>query len=150
MIALGDRGHRNRYPILISNASTPQADSPPMNPYDAPKSKTEVQDAATISTSAIRCECGSTNLTRVKPKELVAFAKDYQCVQCRRQFPAPVPVWAALLFMILGFPFACLGVLWIVANLASANPIALAIGAGILFMGATSFWKGITSFRKKA
>ena len=120
-----------------------------MNPYDAPKNETEGHYAAVSGKSTIQCvECGSTNLRRVKTKELVAFAKDYQCVQCRRQFPAPVPVWGAMLFVTLGFPFACLGVFWIFANLASANPIAIAIGAGIFFMGATAFWKGLTAFRK--
>lgn len=124
-----------------------------MNPYDAPKTKSATvgREAAAGDKSEFQCEqCGGKIFARVKPKEIVAFAKDYQCLQCRRQFPAPVPIWGAILFVVLGFPLACLGVFWIYANLSSGKPIALAIGAGILFMGATAFWKGLTSFRKNA
>ncbi len=97
----------------------------------------------------IKCDnCGGTTLSRVKPKGVVAFSKDYQCLTCKRQFPAPVPIWGSFLFVILGAPLSCLGAFWIYANLASANQIALAIGGGMLFMGATSCWKGISSIWK--
>ncbi len=103
-----------------------------------------------IARSKLQCDsCGSIDLVRVNPKEIVAFAKDYQCLQCTRQFPAPVPLWGSLLFVILGLPLALLGAFWIYANLADGNQVALAIGAGLLFFGATSFWKGLTSLGRK-
>ncbi|MCG8583736.1 MAG: hypothetical protein MI757_03395 [Pirellulales bacterium] len=103
----------------------------------------------TIEAAGMACDrCGSVNLTRVKPTGFVAFAKDYQCLDCNRQFPAPIPTWGSLLFICLGLPLACLGAFWIYANLIRMNPIALVIGGGILVMGATSFWKGITSLFK--
>lgn len=103
-----------------------------------------------IPRSILQCDsCGSVDLVRVNPKEIVAFAKDYQCLQCKRQFPAPVPMWGSLVFVILGLPLALLGAFWIYANLADGNQVAFAIGGGLLFMGATSFWKGLTSLGRK-
>lgn len=121
-----------------------------MNPYETPKAQAYGKDLAVADKVTMHCaECGGTNLTRVKPKEFVAFTKDYQCVQCRYQFPASIPIWVALLFIILGLPLACLGVLSIYVNFDLGRPIPLAIGAGILFMGAKVFWKGLTSFGKQ-
>ena len=100
--------------------------------------------------NSVQCpECNSTNMLRVKPKDFVAFSSDYKCRDCDLQFPAPVPIWGSVLFIVLGLPFACLGAFWVYANLRSDNPIALIIGGGILAMGGASFAKGIASLITK-
>ena len=104
-----------------------------------------------MSKTPIQCKsCGGANLTRVRPTGFVAFSKDYKCNQCEFQFPFPVPIWGAFLFMIIGFTLSCLGALWVYSNLRSANPLAIGIGGGILVMGVSSIWKGISSLGSKA
>jgi hypothetical protein len=103
------------------------------------------------------CEkCGSEDFNRVKPKEIVAFSKDYQCVQCQLQFPAPVPIWGSLLFMITGIPLAAFGAMIVAAVLLKAldsrtepNLVPLGIGMGLCLLGSVAFWKGVTSLKHK-
>ncbi len=91
--------------------------------------------------------CSCMQYTRARSSNFVAFTNDYVCMECKEQIPAPVPLWGSIAFMVLGFPFACLGAFWIFANALSFNITGLAVGAGILIVGVVSFWYGLTSLR---
>jgi hypothetical protein len=46
--------------------------------------------------------CGSREYTRRKPKTAVAFSDDRVCNLCQERYTPPTPVWAAVVFILIG------------------------------------------------
>ena len=52
--------------------------------------------------SATCPQCGGTEYTCRKPERLVAFVSDRVCRACNTRYTPPTPVWAAVLFIVIG------------------------------------------------
>ena len=46
--------------------------------------------------------CGGQTYTRIAPSSSVAFAKDRVCKQCGMRYSPPTPLWAAIIFIVIG------------------------------------------------
>lgn len=104
----------------------------PQNPYE--NTSSAVSDT---EIGRLVCEnCGGAEFTRVKPESGFAFAKDYLCVGCNEQIPAPVPLWGRILMIVCGSVLALFGLLWVVVNL--GRPFAMLIGGAMLYFGGRS------------
>ena len=109
----------------------------PQNPYGSPATPAGAKTA-----NAFTCEsCGSTKFTRVKPEAGFAFAKDFMCVNCKEQVPAPVPNWGRVLMVVCGGCLAMLGALWIYVNIGHLIP--MLIGSAMLYFGGRSAIAGL-------
>ena len=88
--------------------------------------------------------CGCKLFNRVKPESGFAFAKDFQCRQCKEQVPAPVPLWGAWLMILGGGGLAILGILWTYTNATRGNLIGSLVGAAMLVFGARFAMAGLS------
>lgn len=55
--------------------------------------------------------CRYREFVRMPATSFVAFSKDYVCRRCVTRFPAPTPLWAAIVFMTVGVSAALIGLL---------------------------------------
>lgn len=82
--------------------------------------------------------CGSTSFTRVPPERWVAFAKDRICNGCGMRYTPPTPVWAAIIFLVLGAVFILGSVgnlLFAVSPRISPSIFGLLLGVAALSLG---------------
>ncbi|MEO1529299.1 MAG: hypothetical protein AAFX06_28090, partial [Planctomycetota bacterium] len=78
-----------------------------------------------------RCKnCGNRSFQRVRPEARFAFAKDYRCLECLEQVPAPVPIWGVVIMSIGGLGIASIGSLLLLVNLFRGGLIGLVLGGG--------------------
>jgi hypothetical protein len=61
--------------------------------------------------------CHGTDFKRVKP-EGIAFTDDRVCKNCGTRYTPPTPLWAAVLFIVIGVPIFLVGVAAICMRLA--------------------------------
>jgi hypothetical protein len=47
-------------------------------------------------------QCGSASFTRVRVKQGLAFTDDRKCKECGTRYTPPTPIWAAVVFTVLG------------------------------------------------
>jgi hypothetical protein len=47
-------------------------------------------------------QCGSAEYTTVKPQAMIAFASDRVCRSCSTRYTPPTPIWARILFGLIG------------------------------------------------
>ena len=60
------------------------------------------QGIVTYPVSTVCPECASEKFTRERPQGWVAFAWDRVCVDCGMRYSPPTPLWAAIVFIVLG------------------------------------------------
>ena len=90
--------------------------------------------------------CGCRLFNRVKPEAGFAFAKDYQCRQCKEQVPAPTPLWGSLMMLLLGGIVTLLGAVMTVVGFANKSVRAMGAGVVILVVGLGFISAGFRSF----
>src|SRR6516164_4403820 len=54
-------------------------------------------------------DCGCKEYRRVKVNRPVAFTDDRECVACGARYTPPTPVWAAVIFILLGVLITAVG-----------------------------------------
>ena len=103
-------------------------------------------------TKKVKCiNCESTNLTRVRPKNSIAFSRDFRCLDCQQQFPAKIPTWGSIVFMLLGLLLGSFGAVLTYLNLLNlfkldfSPSLSFPFGLGMLTLGVVLFWNGLTS-----
>jgi hypothetical protein len=97
-------------------------------------------------------ECGSASYTRVKVERLIAFMDDRKCNECATRYIPPTPVWAAVVFIVVGFLLSGLGVFMIVRfmNMKQVNLECSCMGAVMLVLGGVApLIYGIRSLAKR-
>ena len=92
--------------------------------------------------------CGYKLFERVKPESGIAFAKDYQCRQCKEQIPAPVPLWGALLMLVLGVVIFLVGASGLLASIYYGFVFRACYSAAIAILGARFARSGLSSLSK--
>jgi hypothetical protein len=91
-------------------------------------------------------KCASEQYTEHRPDRLVAFAKDRVCASCQTRYSPPTPVWAAVVFILIGLPLATFGAFSIFVRLTSGNLLgipALLIEGFLGLVGAAAIVHGI-------
>jgi hypothetical protein len=131
-------------------------------PSESPASPSDVKKPAAIErpfdigkplgtgfrVSLVCPSCGSTQHEKVKPAAMVAFAQDRVCRMCSTRYTPPTPIWARILFGVIGFAaiaFGCealYGVLVRATNPHTATGlipfiVAIIVGVGCLYKAAT-------------
>jgi predicted RNA-binding Zn-ribbon protein involved in translation (DUF1610 family) len=89
-------------------------------------------------------KCAGAQFTRVPPQSMVAFAKDRVCTQCGTRYTPPTPLWAALVFILLGVFFlgGSIGNVLVMDNPRIFGTIfGAVIGVSALVLGIRSFIK---------
>jgi hypothetical protein len=61
--------------------------------------------------------CGHTEHKKRRPERLVAFTWDRVCRACETRYTPPTPIWAAVVFLAIGFPMAGFGFISLIAGL---------------------------------
>jgi hypothetical protein len=75
--------------------------------------------------------CGATAHRKEKPQSFVAFKYDRLCKQCGTRYTPPTPIWARILFGIVGIPCIIMACVLLYAMLAEPQkfaPLVLWIG----------------------
>ena len=96
-------------------------------------------------------ECGGREFNRLKPREFIAYAKDYRCVACKTLFEAPTPLWASLLFFSIGLLLSLagsIGCLLMMGTRHKEHKLILVCG-GLAVLGIFSVVKAATDFQKR-
>jgi hypothetical protein len=90
--------------------------------------------------------CGATEHRRVRPKTLIAFTSDRVCLACGVRYSPPTPRWAAVLFVLVGLLLTGFGLISILVQLASGNPLhilGMACEGFLGFLGLLALGQGI-------
>jgi len=100
-------------------------------------------------------DCGCKEFRRVKVTRLVAFTDDRECAACGARYTPPTPVWAAVVFILLGVLITGVGVTGVGVDLffAERGPVRalhLGIGAVITGIGLACAMFGIRSLSSQA
>lgn len=101
--------------------------------------------------------CGSPDYNKEQPEGTVAFVKDRVCKACLTRYTPPTPVWAAIVFIVVGSILALgagLNLLALLVDLlteprAMGAPIFLLFSAVFAFAGVASVIFGMRSFWQK-
>ena len=48
--------------------------------------------------------CGSTEFKQVRPNTWIAFSWDRVCKGCNTRYTPPTPIWAGIVFIVIGLP----------------------------------------------
>jgi hypothetical protein len=91
-------------------------------------------------------KCGNAEYTEHRPERLVAFAKDRVCQSCGSRYSPPTPVWAAVVFILIGLPLAAFGAFSLFVRITSGNLLgipALLIEGFLGLVGAAAIIHGI-------
>jgi hypothetical protein len=82
----------------------------------------------------VRPACGCPEYNRIAPLTLIAYVRDRKCLECQTEYTPPTPLWAALVFIILGVPLALVGGYGALINLMSpgGSPLCSAL---LAFLG---------------
>lgn len=81
--------------------------------------------------------CGGSNFKKVRPKSWVAFISDRVCRDCKTRYTPPTPIWAGVVFILIGLLLGGLGLLGVISRISNPNPltlpaVAIEIGLGIV------------------
>lgn len=87
--------------------------------------------------------CGEAGFRPVKPSKWIAFSSDRKCTGCATVYTPPTPVWAALVFLLIGLTMLVAGGASAVASLvrptmdppAPLNPIGVLTSGGVAVVG---------------
>jgi|GEM_PF-3995066 hypothetical protein len=123
------------------------------NPYASPG---EVKVVTTFGGRKI-CKvcpgCGGKEYKRKKPKRTVAFRSDRRCRACDTVYSVPTPVWAAIVFLLVGGGLAFVAGTFVLGVLALASRfpdhlgisifISLAIAGVLGLAGLFAFFHGL-------
>jgi hypothetical protein len=60
-------------------------------------------------------QCGSVSFRRVRAERFLTFTDDRKCKDCGTRYTPPTPIWAAVLFIVLGCILTGGSVVWTVA-----------------------------------
>jgi len=88
--------------------------------------------------------CGSKEFTSCKPEGFVAFVNDRKCKECKTLYKMPTPVWAGLIFVIIGLAMLVGGLISLALLLRHPipNPIGMAINSCVAAVGVLAMWHG--------
>ena len=110
-----------------------------VNPY-------ATDSAAEKAPAPMSCDnCGGVKFNRVKPLATFAFAKDFQCVECREQIPAPVPAWGSITMLVPGTLLFLLGVFYAVSTAFGGFNIGVVLGTVLAIFGLKFAIAGLNS-----
>jgi hypothetical protein len=109
-------------------------------PSGEPATQTSAMPAP-YPVSEVCPNCRSNQYTRQRPEKWVTFAWDRVCNECGTRYTPPTPMWAAILFLVVGFLLAGFGVVEVIGSAAVSNPCtapAVLFGA---FLGAIGIFR---------
>ncbi len=90
--------------------------------------------------------CGGTEFTPTRPTAWVAFAPDRICTTCETRYSLPTPLWAGLLFILIGLPLVGLCVALLLASASGAFHAARVVPVAVIgVVGALSLVHGCRS-----
>lgn len=91
-------------------------------------------------------QCAGTAFKRKKSEEFIAFGSDRICDACQTRYTPPTPVWAAIVFILIGLLMALFGGYAIFTRLTRGNIIgipAMIIEGFIGFLGLLAIGHGL-------
>lgn len=93
--------------------------------------------------------CRYREFVRMPATSFVAFSKDYVCRRCVTRFPAPTPLWAAIVFMTVGVSAALIGLLICYFSVPDLDTLVVLVGGSIASVGIRIAWFGIKAMKSK-
>ncbi|MFL5328128.1 MAG: hypothetical protein ACJ8C4_04380 [Gemmataceae bacterium] len=89
--------------------------------------------------------CSGKEFKIAKPDRFVAFANDRICKACGIGYRLPTPIWAGLVFAVIGLGMLLGGLVTVGVLLRHPfpNPIGLAINSCVAVCGALALWHGL-------
>jgi hypothetical protein len=91
-------------------------------------------------------QCGGTEFKKKKPDRFIAFTWDRVCKACETRYIPPTPVWAAVVFLIIGLILAAGGTISVLLRLGEGKAIgvpAMACEGFLGFLGLLAIGHGI-------
>jgi hypothetical protein len=76
--------------------------------------------------------CGNAEHHKVKPRSFVYFKVDRLCTKCPTYYSPPTPIWASVLFIVLGGGMAVIGLPLLFLGLQKASSFAVLFYGGVL------------------
>ncbi len=65
--------------------------------------------------------CGHTEYRQTRPQRLIAFSWDRICSACQTRYTPPTPIWAAILFILVGLPMVGVGTTSVILRVLNGN-----------------------------
>ena len=93
-------------------------------------------------------QCGSQELRKRRPKQLVCFTWDRVCKSCDTRYTPPTPVWAGFVFLAAGLLLAGVFGLFILVRLLQGDVVgifAMACEGFVFVLGILALVQGISS-----
>jgi hypothetical protein len=82
-----------------------------------------------LNPAASTCpKCGSWEFKRVKAEGWVTFKDDRKCTACGTRYTPPIPIWAAVVFILLGILMIAFGIAMLVALGGMQVGVGIALG----------------------
>jgi len=137
----------DEFPKDTSPDPAPLARDRPLAPAPPPRGP------GVYPVSRVCPNCGHAGYKSRRPERLVAFTWDRVCRECETRYTPPTPLWAAVVFLAVGFLFVVIGFGSIVLRLVSPGPEA-ALGVPAMacegFLGVLGVLAVVQGFRALA
>lgn len=89
--------------------------------------------------------CRNPEYKQVRPDRWIAFTWDRVCKSCGIRYTPPTPLWAGVVFILAGLPFAAFGLFGVIVGLARGNPLPIACEGALGLLGALAVIHGVRS-----
>jgi len=101
--------------------------------------------AATYPVSRVCPACGDSGFKRVAPERWVAYGSDRVCRACGTRYTPPTPLWAGVVFVIVGLVLLGFGLVGGVFSLLAVDVLALGYEGFLGLLGVLALAQGIRS-----
>jgi hypothetical protein len=92
--------------------------------------------------------CGGTTYRRTRPRRRITFVWDRICKGCKTRYAPPTPLWAAIIFALVGCLIVAEGLWHVLRSVVNESPfivLIFAINAVWIFLGALLLRHGVRS-----
>lgn len=112
-------------------------------------SKNLAEDRRVILPICSRCpNCGRNEYLPIRPARIIAFRSDRECETCGTDYSPPTPLWAAIIFILLGIIFTAGCGISLFLAIADGSILALPSNALFFALGVLCIRHGIQSLRE--
>ena len=104
---------------------------------------------ASVLVGKVCPKCGHADYTRQRSQRWITFAHDRICTGCKTRYTPPTPIWAGILFVLVGFCLAGFFALDALFRFTSGNPLgipALVFDLLIVVLGCLAIAHGLRCF----
>lgn len=136
----------------ISLSQEPSAPPPPVPQVSRPPLYAPRPTVKGVNPVSRVCpHCGNAEYKPRKPERLIAFTWDRVCKACETRYTPPTPMWAAVVFLLLGFLLVGFAAFSILVRAASGNVLGIPamLCEGFLgFLGLLAIYQGLRALIK--